>query len=87
MEAALKLAAKHGYQHITREQVAAEADVGAGTVNLHYSSMAKLKKEIVRHAVRTENLKIIAQAIVAKDPYARRKLTEEQRQAALMSAV
>ena len=83
----MKLSAKVGYQNITREQVAKEAGVGAGTVNLHYSSMKQLKKEIVRHAVRSDNIKVIAQAIVANEPYVKRKLSVGQRKHIMATSV
>ena len=79
----MTLASRQGYQNITREQVAKAADVGAGTVNLHYSSMAQLKKTIVRHAVRVGNNKIIAQAIVCNEPYVKKKLSVNERKAVL----
>ena len=65
---AIDLAEAHGYREVTREMIAAKAGVATGTVNLYFGTMHKLRKEIVRHALRTSNNKIIAQAIMAGDP-------------------
>lgn len=80
--AAIELAEEHGYRDVTREQIATEAGVATGSVNLYFGTMHKLRKTIVRHAMRTGNQLIIAQAILAKDAMAE-NLTKEQRVEAL----
>jgi len=84
LAAAISLAESHGYREITREMIATKAGVGLGTVNLHMGTMRQLRNTVIRHAVRTGNKKIIAQAILAKEPYIDR-LTEQERKDALMA--
>jgi len=72
MTAALKLARKHGYMIITREAVAEEAGVSAGLVSLYWGTMPKFRRSIMREAVRTECMPVIAQGLVNGDPIARR---------------
>jgi AcrR family transcriptional regulator len=84
LNAAVNLAEMYGYREITREMIAKKANVGLGTVNLHMGTMHHLRSTIIRHAVRTNNKAIIAQAIIAKEPYIKR-LTEQERKDALMT--
>lgn len=67
---ALKLAEKHGYQKITRDQVASEAGVSAGVINQRFGTMERLRVELMRRAVKTKCLAVIAQGLVAKNPHA-----------------
>jgi len=80
LQIAVKLAEKHGYHHITREMIADKAVIATGTVSLHLGTMAQMRKSIVRHAVRTANKPIMAQAILARDPYVMRKVPKAQRE-------
>lgn len=84
LEAAIKLAELWGYLHITREMIATEAQVATGTVSLHLGSMKQLRKTIIRHAIRTDNHIIIAQAIIAQDERVN-KLTIEEKRTALLA--
>ena len=86
LKAAIELAESEGYSFVTREMIATRAGVGTGSVNLYFGTMHKLRKKIVSHAVRTGNLTIIAQAIVAKDMGVDSLTTEEKRTALLAVA-
>jgi AcrR family transcriptional regulator len=79
LDAALFLAEKFGYQRVTREQIALHADVATGTVTNYLGTMKQLRRTLVRHAVRTGNRRVIAQAVVAQDPYVMRRLTVNER--------
>lgn len=67
LEAAIELSHEYGYSNVTREQIATKAGVATGSVNLYFGTMHKLRKTIVRHAIRTNNQRIVAQAILAGD--------------------
>lgn len=81
LEAALSLAAVHGFNRVTREQIARVADCSTGLVSLHCGTMPDLRRDIVRAAVRLENLVVLGQAIAAGDAHARRAPEELKRRA------
>lgn len=70
LNAALDLAMRDGFSHITRDGVAKQAGVGAGTVNLYYGTVPQLKRDVMRVAIARRILPIIAQGIAARDPRA-----------------
>jgi len=82
----MKLAVRHGYRHVLRDQIAVEADVHPSNVSYHFGTMIELRRHIMREAIRTECLPIIAQGLAAGDKHARKCPTELQ-QAALASLV
>lgn len=86
MASALSLAEKHGYTNIRRNDVAELAGVGNGSVNNLVGDMPELRDEIMREAVRTENLTIIAQGLTMADPIAR-SADQELKHRALLAMV
>lgn len=70
LTAALLVAVEAGYQHITRETVAAAANVSPALVSMHFSTMDALRDEVVAEAVRVQRLAVIGQALTARDPVA-----------------
>ena len=71
LTAALVVAAKYHYAHITRSQVAAEAGITGPTVQHYFGTMAKLRRAVMRTAIHSRCLKVIAQGLVADDPHAK----------------
>lgn len=69
--AALRLAADKGYQTLTRDDVAAEAGVAAGSVNHEFGTVDNMRDAVIDAAVEERNLVVVAQAIVAGHPAAR----------------
>lgn len=67
LRSAVHLAEKIGYSKVTAVGVGEEAGVSHGTVLHHFGTMVQLKNDIMRHAIKTSNMVIIAQGIVAKD--------------------
>ena len=65
---AVEIANEHSYATITRDEIAWKAGVGMGTVTNHLGTMRQIKRAVVRYAIRTEVLAIIAQAVALKDP-------------------
>ncbi len=71
LEAAISLAETEGYQWITRDQVAQAAAVGAGSVNVAFGTMRKLKQEVLRQAVHRRIPAIVAQGLADQHPIAK----------------
>ena len=86
LDIAIELAEKHGYDKITRLQISRAAGVATGTVSNQLGTMKQMRRKIVRHATRTDNKRIIAQAIINQEPYVL-KLSIEDRTSALQSMV
>jgi AcrR family transcriptional regulator len=61
LQAAVTLAARDGYPNIKRDEVAQRAGVAAGSVNLHFSTMTQLRRDVVRYAVTEANKVLGAQ--------------------------
>lgn len=72
LNAALTLATRHGYQNVTRKQIADVIGVAESLVSHHFGTMANLRRALVRHAIAQECLVVVGQAIAARDPHARR---------------
>lgn len=70
LTAALKIAAKDGYQRITREAIANTAGVSEALVTYHLGTMPELRRAVMREAVRAECLPVIAQGLTARDRHA-----------------
>ncbi len=86
LDAAMSLAAEHGYRHIQRDLIADRAGCAAGLVNRYYHTMPLLRRALMGEAIRTGNLIIIAQGLVDGDPRAR-GLDEETKQEAMQYAL
>lgn len=70
MAAALRLAEQHGYQRITREQIAEAAGVRGPLLHYYFGTMTQFRRELMRRAVLLGNLKVIAQGLAVDDPQA-----------------
>lgn len=70
LAAALELAADHGFEKITRDQIAARAECATGLVSLYLGTMVQLRRAVMSEAIRTRNLNVLAQGLVAKHPKA-----------------
>lgn len=60
---ATRLAAKNSYKELTRAEIATAANVATGTVSYHFGTLEELQDAIVDHAVKTEVLAVVAQAL------------------------
>lgn len=72
LSAALALAEKQGYRNLTLQQIADAAGVSKGLPMVYFGTMTAIRRAIVREAVRTCNLKVVAQALVAADPHVKK---------------
>ena len=79
---AVQLAKEKGYSHVTRDEVAIQAGVACGLVTYYFKSVGRLKREIMRYAVRMEHHDILLQGLAAKDLIAERAPAELRAKAA-----
>lgn len=70
LTAALEVSRDSNYMEITKKSVALKAGVSMGLVNVYFGTMEKLRKEIMRAAVKREIYPIILQGLIRKDRYA-----------------
>lgn len=82
LAAALLLAERQGYTAITRNDIAKAAGIKGPTLHYHFGTMAQLRRDLMRYAIRQDSVKVVAQGIVANDPQAM-KLDEETRRRAM----
>lgn len=87
LDAAIELAVVNGYRNVSRDQIAAAAGVGQGTITNHLGNIKQIRRAIVRHAVRVGNQTIIAQAAVNSDPYVVRRVSKDDRIEAMRSVL
>lgn len=76
-KAGLSLAAKQGYRLIRRDDVAAKAGVSIGLVTYYFGGMEGLREAVVNQAIASNNLQVMAEALVAQHP-AMTELTANQ---------
>lgn len=79
LSAALPLAARKGYTAVTREEIAKAAGVSGPAVQYHFKTMAQLRRDLMRFAIKHAGLRlgscspglaVIAQGLAVKDPHA-----------------
>jgi len=70
LSAALVVASKVGYARLTREDIAKRADVPASLISYHLGTMPALRRKIMREAIRTECLPVVAQGLAIRDRFA-----------------
>lgn len=67
---ALRQARAHGYQNIQRAAIADALGIAHSLVNRYFGTMSTLRRDVMRAAVRTECLAVIAQGIALRDRHA-----------------
>ena len=70
LDAALRLAGQRGYRNFTRQQVAAEAGVSAGSVNNAFVTMEGLRDAVMAAAVARGVVAVVAQGLADRHPAA-----------------
>lgn len=70
LSTAMSLANLHGLSGVTRDMVANVAEVATGSVTYHFGDMKRLRSEMVKRAIETENLNVLAQALAIGHPLA-----------------
>ncbi len=70
LNAALTVAARPGgWSKLTREAVAREAKCADALVSKYFGTMIAFKRTIMRHAIKHENLPIVAQGLATGDDH------------------
>ena len=72
LKVALKRAGAVGYTNITREDIAAHAECSTGTVSMVFGTIPNLKRDVMRHAIKIGELKVIGQGLAADDRHAKK---------------
>lgn len=68
LAAALDEAAAVGFSHITRDNVAARAGVTSSLIHHYFGGMSDLRDAVMRHAIDTERLDVVAQGLALRHP-------------------
>ena len=68
LTSALNLAAETSYLKVTHYDVADRAGVSRALVHKHFKTAENLRSEIMRTAIATRRLFVVAQGLVNKDP-------------------
>ena len=84
LAAAIKLANRHGYATLSREQIADAARCSPATVSHVFGTMPQMRRAIMGEAIRLRDAKIVAQGIAIRDSRAL-KVDESLRRAAAES--
>lgn len=84
LAAAIKLAHRHGYATLSREQIADAARCSPATVSHVFGTMPQMRRAIMGEAIRLRDAKIVAQGIAIRDSRAL-KADESLRRAAAES--
>lgn len=84
LDVAVRLAERIGYQRVTRHAIAEAAETSDAIVSHYHGTMTSLRRDIMRTAVRTKCLTIIAQGLAVNDPHAL-KASDELKKSALAS--
>jgi AcrR family transcriptional regulator len=71
LKAAVAVASRAGgWSRMTREAIAREAKCSDGLISRYLGDMPKVRKAVMKHAIKHELLEIIIQSIGAHDGYA-----------------
>jgi AcrR family transcriptional regulator len=81
LAAALILAAEYGYSSVTRDAIAYQAKVSGPAVQYHFGTMAKLRVELMRYAVKQRDPRVVAQGLAVRDRQAAKADAELKREA------
>ncbi len=71
LEAAYQMAVRNGFNTLTRDSIAAEAEIAKGAINHHFGTVSVVRNEVMRIAIEREQLSIIAQGLATDDGIAK----------------
>ena len=72
LAAAVRMSALHGYHRVTREDIALAAKCSPTLVTHYFSTMTYLRRAIMRAAIHTQCLAVVAQGLAMADPVAQK---------------
>ena len=81
MSAALIVAARYGYQNMSRDQIADEAKCSTGLISKYFGTMPQLRRAVMRAAVVRGNHTVLAQGLAAGDANAQEASGKSKRDA------
>lgn len=70
LEHAMRLSEKKGFTGFSAPEIAKSVGCGHPLIFHHFGNMEALRADLMRKAVETENLLVIAQGLVARNPIA-----------------
>lgn len=82
LQLAVSLAEGTGYMKVTRKQIADKAGVCEALVTHRLGTMAAVRRSVIRRAIATQNVRVLAQGLAANDPHARKAPDDLKQQAA-----
>jgi AcrR family transcriptional regulator len=82
LDVGLRLAAEVGYKNVTMGQLTEAAGVSRTLYHRYFSTVGQFRVDVMRAAVKQENLVVIAQGLVAKDKQALKAPIELRERAA-----
>lgn len=72
LQAAMTAAAAHGFANVRQKDIAEVANCSYGTVSLYFNTMPQMRRAIMRCAIKTDNIAIIAQGYRIEDSDAKK---------------
>lgn len=82
LDVGLELAAQVGYKNVTMVALTEKAGVSRTLYHRYFSTVGQFRVDVMRAAVKQENLTVIAQGLAAKDKQALKASTELRERAA-----
>lgn len=82
LDVGLVLAERVGYRNVTMTALTEAAGVSRTLYHRYFSTVGRFRVDVMRAAVKTENLAVIAQGLAAKDPQALKAPAELRERAA-----
>jgi AcrR family transcriptional regulator len=82
LDAAVKLADRHGFRKVSKEKIAKEVGCPVGSINYYWGTVFKLDHAVMKHAVSTKNVRIVARGLATRHPVALRAPFALRQQAA-----
>lgn len=76
LSTAVRLSKKHGYSSVTRKDIADKLGISVNLITHYFGTMVKLRRHIMRAAIRDGVLEVIAQGLVSNDRHARKAPAE-----------
>ena len=67
---ALQLAAGSHYLKLTRDAIAEKLHIRGPAIQYHFGTMANMRRDIMRAAIKREDLVVLSQGLLAKDNHA-----------------
>lgn len=70
LDKAVELAEKVGFGSLSRDKIANALGCAPGTISHHFGTQPQFRRALMRHAIQTENLRVLAQGLAVKDTHA-----------------